>query len=92
VRTGRVLSVEFVNDGKSFQATWFQPNGRTPQVSNKRLLHAGRTKPSPRILITRGILTRQQRLFDALSPDFVAGANLAPDFSSSTGTPGTHQW
>jgi hypothetical protein len=42
-------------------------------------------------LITRGILTRQQRLFDALSPDFVAGANLGTDFSSSTGTPGTHR-
>ena len=28
MRTGRVLSAEFVNEGKSYQAMWFQPPGK----------------------------------------------------------------
>lgn len=31
VRTGRVLSAEFVNSGRSFQAMWFQPPGKDGQ-------------------------------------------------------------
>jgi murein DD-endopeptidase MepM/ murein hydrolase activator NlpD len=36
MRTGRVLSAEFVNAGKAFQAMWFQPPGRdTAGAPNK---------------------------------------------------------
>jgi hypothetical protein len=56
VRTGRVLSAEFVNDGSPFQATWFQRLGRHRSGAQGRLLHAGRTKAfAAHFELTRGV-------------------------------------
>jgi hypothetical protein len=38
LRSGRVLSAEFRNNGKTYEAVWFQE----PEASQRRLLHAGR--------------------------------------------------
>ena len=41
VRSGRVLAVEFINQGKTYQAVWFEAGGRPG-----RLLHPGRQEPA----------------------------------------------
>jgi hypothetical protein len=45
LRSGRVLSAEFVNNGKTHQALWFQE----PRLGQRRLLHARRSEHAPRL-------------------------------------------
>jgi murein DD-endopeptidase MepM/ murein hydrolase activator NlpD len=42
LRTGRVLSTEFMNNGKVFQAMWFQDPARNATPSNGQTLAAGK--------------------------------------------------
>lgn len=42
LRTGRVLSTEFVNDGKTLQAMWFQDPARSATASSGQTLSAGK--------------------------------------------------
>ncbi|WP_210544271.1 M23 family metallopeptidase [Rhodoferax sp. PAMC 29310] len=42
LRTGRVLSTEFMNNGKTFQAMWFQDPARNATASNGQTLSAGK--------------------------------------------------
>jgi murein DD-endopeptidase MepM/ murein hydrolase activator NlpD len=42
LRTGRVLSTEFMNNGKVFQAMWFQDPARNATPSNGQTLSAGK--------------------------------------------------
>ena len=66
LRTGRVLSAEFVNAGKTFQAMWFQE----PRSAEGRLLHPGRPEPAPRVPgVSDGVFARDQRFRHAHPPD-----------------------
>ena len=42
LRSGRVLSTEFVNNGKTLQAMWFQDPARSATASNGQTLSAGK--------------------------------------------------
>jgi murein DD-endopeptidase MepM/ murein hydrolase activator NlpD len=42
LRTGRVLSTEFMNNGKTFQAMWFQDPARSATQSNSQAISVGK--------------------------------------------------
>lgn len=91
VRTGRVLSAEFVNDGKSFQAMWFQPNGRdaTGQahkggyytLDGQSLRRAFLSSPVEFSRVSSGFSMRFHPILQKWR------AHLGTDFAAPTGTP-----
>ena len=91
LRTGRVLSAEFVNDGKAYQAMWFQPPGRdatgTPNkggyyaLDGKSLRRAYLSSPVEFSRISSGFSMRFHPILQKWR------AHLGTDFAAATGTP-----
>ena len=91
LRTGRVLSAEFVNAGKSHQAMWFQaPGDNTLTTSGKggyytldgkSLRRAYLTSPVEFSRISSGFSMRFHPILQTWK------AHLGTDFAASTGTP-----
>ena len=91
LRTGRVLSAEFVNDGKAYQAMWFQPPGQdaagTPHkgayytLDGKSLRRSYLSSPVEFSRISSGFSMR----FHPILKNW--RAHLGTDFAAATGTP-----
>ncbi|MBK5207471.1 MAG: M23 family metallopeptidase, partial [Polaromonas sp.] len=91
MRTGRVLSAEFVNAGKTFQAMWFQPPGLdaagTPNkgsyytLDGRSLRRAFLSSPVEFSRISSGFAMRFHPILQKWR------AHLGTDFAASTGTP-----
>jgi murein DD-endopeptidase MepM/ murein hydrolase activator NlpD len=92
LRAGRVLSAEFVNGGKTYQAMWFQEPGvsNTAQTSRpggyytlngESLKHAFLAAPLPFSRITSGFKMRFHPILQ------VWRAHLGVDYAAPTGTP-----
>ena len=91
LRTGRVLSAEFVNAGKSYQAMWFQAPGEgalaTPNkgsyytLDGKSLRRAYLSSPVEFSRISSGFSMRFHPILQKWR------AHLGTDFAASTGTP-----
>ncbi|MFI5447457.1 peptidoglycan DD-metalloendopeptidase family protein [Polaromonas sp. UC242_47] len=91
LRTGRVLSAEFVNDGKAYQAMWFQPPGQdatgTPNkgayytLDGKSLRRSYLSSPVEFSRISSGFSMR----FHPILKNW--RAHLGTDFAAATGTP-----
>ncbi|MDF1486457.1 M23 family metallopeptidase [Ramlibacter sp. H39-3-26] len=85
LRAGRVLSAEFVNNGKSFQALWFQepgaPKGAYYTLDGQSLQHAYLSAP---LAFTRVTSNFSMRLHPILQ---TWRAHLGTDFGAPTGTP-----
>ena len=91
VRTGRVLSAEFVNDGKSYQAMWFQPPGRDligmPQkggyytLDGQSLRRSFLSSPVEFSRVSSGFSMRFHPILQQWR------AHLGTDFAAPTGTP-----
>lgn len=91
LRTGRVLSAEFVNAGKTFQAMWFQPAGRDAQgaaakgsyytLDGQSLRRAFLSSPVEFSRISSGFSMRFHPILQKWR------AHLGTDFAASTGTP-----
>ncbi|MDO9359795.1 MAG: M23 family metallopeptidase [Polaromonas sp.] len=88
LRTGRVLSAEFVNAGKSFQAMWFQAPGEGPQakggyytLDGQSLRRAYLSSPVEFSRISSGFSMRFHPILQKWR------AHLGTDFAAATGTP-----
>ncbi|MBC7609805.1 MAG: M23 family metallopeptidase, partial [Polaromonas sp.] len=91
LRTGRVLSAEFVNAGKSHQAMWFQPPGQDAAgapnkggyytLDGKSLRRAYLSSPVEFSRISSGFSMRFHPILQKWR------AHLGTDFAASTGTP-----
>ena len=92
LRTGRVLSAEFVNAGKPYQAMWFQPPGQQAvagesakgayyTLDGKSLRRAYLTSPVEFSRISSGFSMRFHPILQKWR------AHLGTDFAASTGTP-----
>ncbi|MEP6964978.1 MAG: M23 family metallopeptidase [Polaromonas sp.] len=91
LRTGKVLSAEFVNAGKSYQAMWFQPPGPdatgTPRkggyygLDGQSLRHAYLSSPVEFSRISSGFSMRFHPILQKWR------AHLGTDFAATTGTP-----
>jgi len=91
LRPGRVLSAEFVNAGKTFQAMWFQPPGldATGQVQKggyysldgQSLRRAFLSSPVAFSRISSGFAMRFHPILKQNRP------HLGTDFAATTGTP-----
>ncbi len=91
MRTGRVLSAEFVNAGKSFQAMWFQSPGQDAQgnafkggyytLDGQSLRRAFLSSP---VAFSRVSSSFSMRFHPILQK---WRAHLGTDFAASTGTP-----
>ena len=91
LRTGRVLSAEFVNSNKTHQAMWFQPNGQDTLGTNykggyftldgKSLKRAYLTSPVEFSRISSGFSMRFHPILQKWR------AHLGTDFAAATGTP-----
>jgi murein DD-endopeptidase MepM/ murein hydrolase activator NlpD len=91
LRTGRVLSAEFVNGGKTFQAMWFQPPGvdATGQTNKggyytldgQSLRRAFLSSPVAFSRVSSGFAMRFHPILKQSRP------HLGTDFAASTGTP-----
>ena len=91
VRTGRVLSAQFVNAGKSHQAMWFQPPGRDligmPQkggyytLDGQSLRRAFLSSPVEFSRVSSGFSMRFHPILQKWR------AHLGTDFAAPTGTP-----
>ncbi len=91
LRTGRVLSAEFVNAGKTHQAMWFQPQGQDTQgtaykgsyysLDGKSLRRGYLSSPLEFSRVTSGFSMR----FHPISQKW--RAHLGTDFAAPTGTP-----
>ena len=91
LRTGRVLSAEFVNAGKSFQAMWFQSPGQDTAgapnkggyytLDGKSLRRAYLSSPVEFSRISSGFSMRFHPILQKWR------AHLGTDFAASTGTP-----
>ena len=91
LRTGRVLSAEFVNSGKTHQAMWFQPSGQDTlgfthkggyyTLDGKSLRRGYLSSPLEFSRVTSGFSMR----FHPISQKW--RAHLGTDFAAPTGTP-----
>lgn len=91
LRTGRLLSAEFVNAGKNYQAMWFQPPGQDAtgiphkggyySLDGKSLRRAYLSSPVEFSRISSGFSMR----FHPVAHKW--RAHLGTDFAASTGTP-----
>lgn len=91
LRTGRVLSAEFVNAGKAYQALWFQPPGQDASgtrykggyytLAGKSLRRAYLSSPVEFSRISSGFSMRFHPILQKWR------AHLGTDFAASTGTP-----
>ena len=87
IKTGRVLSAEFVNNGKTFQSLWFQDptqpgkKGAYYTLDGKSLRHAFLASPLPFSRITSGFQMRFHPILQTWK------AHLGTDFGAPTGTP-----
>lgn len=91
LRTGRVLSAEFVNDGKPYQAMWFRPPGRDQagalgrggyySLDGKSLRRAYLSSPVEFSRISSGFSMRFHPILQKWR------AHLGTDFAASSGTP-----
>ncbi|MFN3570233.1 MAG: peptidoglycan DD-metalloendopeptidase family protein [Polaromonas sp.] len=90
LRTGRVLSAEFVNAGKTHQAMWFQPAGQNAGTPNKggyytldgQSLHrAYLSSPVEFSRVSSGFSMRFHPILQKWR------AHLGTDFAAPTGTP-----
>ncbi len=91
MRTGRVLSAEFVNAGKTFQAMWFQPPGEDNHgntfkgsyytLDGQSLQRAFLSSPVQFSRISSGFSMRFHPILQKWR------AHLGTDFAASTGTP-----
>ncbi|MES2687692.1 MAG: M23 family metallopeptidase [Pseudomonadota bacterium] len=90
LRTGRVLSAEFVNAGKTYQAMWFQPPGQGAGAQNKggyytldgqSLRRAYLSSPVEFSRISSGFSMRFHPILQKWR------AHLGTDFAAATGTP-----
>ena len=91
LRTGRVLSAEFVNDGKPYQAMWFQPPGQDAAgVPNKGGYYALDGQSLRRAFLSSPV--EFSRISSGFSMRFHPilqkwRAHLGTDFAATTGTP-----
>lgn len=91
LRTGRVLSAEFVNAGKTFQAMWFQAPGQDAQgaaakgsyytLDGQSLRRAFLSSPVEFSRVSSGFAMRFHPILKQNRP------HLGTDFAASTGTP-----
>ncbi|OGB00676.1 MAG: peptidase M23 [Burkholderiales bacterium RIFCSPHIGHO2_12_FULL_61_11] len=91
MRTGRVLSAEFVNTGKTFQAMWFQPPGQDAAgapnkgsyytLDGRSLRRAFLSSPVEFSRISSGFAMRFHPVLQKWR------AHLGTDFAATTGTP-----
>jgi murein DD-endopeptidase MepM/ murein hydrolase activator NlpD len=91
LRTGRVLSAEFVNAGKTFQAMWFQPLGAAASgvavkggyytLDGKSLRRAFLSSPVAFSRVSSGFAIRFHPILKENRP------HLGTDFAANTGTP-----
>jgi murein DD-endopeptidase MepM/ murein hydrolase activator NlpD len=91
LRTGRVLSAEFVNDGKAYQAMWFQSPGQDATgtahkgayytLDGKSLRRSYLSSPVEFSRISSGFSMR----FHPILKNW--RAHLGTDFAAATGTP-----
>ena len=91
LRAGRVLSAEFVNAGKSYQAMWFQAPGQNAQAApakgayytldGKSLRRSYLSSPVEFSRISSGFSMRFHPVLQQWK------AHLGTDFAASTGTP-----
>jgi murein DD-endopeptidase MepM/ murein hydrolase activator NlpD len=91
LRTGKVLSAEFINGGKTYQAMWFQPPGKDAQgmaykggyytLEGKSLRSAYLSSPVEFSRISSGFSMRFHPILKKWK------AHLGTDFAASTGTP-----
>ncbi len=91
LRTGRVLSAEFVNAGKAFQAMWFQPPGKDASgapnkggyynLDGQSLRRAYLSSPVEFSRISSGFSMRFHPILQTWK------AHLGTDFAATTGTP-----
>ncbi|TXH88873.1 MAG: M23 family metallopeptidase [Rhodoferax sp.] len=89
LRTGRVLSAEFVNNGKSFQAMWFTPpvSGQTAAkggyftLAGESLRRAYLASPMEFSRVTSGFKMRFHPILQTWR------AHLGVDYGAPTGTP-----
>lgn len=87
IKTGRVLSAEFVNGGKSYQSIWFQDPSQTNSkgayynLEGKSLRHAFLASPVPFSRVTSGFQMRFHPILQTWK------AHLGTDFGAPTGTP-----
>lgn len=91
LRTGRVLSAEFVNAGKAYQAMWFQAPGQDAQghankggyytLDGKSLRRAYLSSPVEFSRISSGFSMRFHPILQKWR------AHLGTDFAATTGTP-----
>ena len=91
MRTGRVLSAEFVNAGKAFQVMWFQPPGQDDHgaalkgsyytLDGQSLRRAFLSSPVEFSRVSSGFSMRFHPILQKWR------AHLGTDFAASTGTP-----
>lgn len=84
LRTGRVLSVEFVNNGKSHQAMWFAEPGRKGAyytLEGKNLNSSYLSSPMEFSRVTSGFAMRFHPVLQTWK------AHLGVDYGAPTGTP-----
>ncbi len=91
LRTGRVLSAEFVNAGKAFQAMWFQPPGKDATgmahkgsyytLDGQSLRRAYLSSPVEFSRVSSGFSMRFHPILQKWR------AHLGTDFAAPTGTP-----
>ncbi|MDP3619177.1 MAG: M23 family metallopeptidase [Ramlibacter sp.] len=84
LRTGRILSAEFVNKGKSHQAMWFQEAGRKGSyytLDGKSLETSFLASPMEFSRVTSGFAMRMHPIHNTWK------AHLGVDYGAATGTP-----
>ncbi len=84
LRTGRVLSAEFVNNGKTFDAVWFQDQGqpgRYYSLDGRSTQHSFLAAPLAFSRVTSGFAMRLHPIHQTWR------AHLGTDFAAPSGTP-----